>query len=156
MYDLHKFGGQMHGTSGDAGIMASYSFNPPPYPFVVPSDSNRENTAKLVVLQERITGRQNLPQFKKQLRSYERTQSTQRQHTCKKVHLYKQWHTKIQYSLKYTSIISAPLHLCVNIQPFILFYFILFYFILFYFILFYFISFPVFSLAVFAWTVTIY
>jgi len=38
MYDLHKFDGQMHGTSGDAGIMASYSFNPPPpmwFPLIV-------------------------------------------------------------------------------------------------------------------------
>jgi hypothetical protein len=52
----------MRASSGDAGIMASYSCKPSTLPTIgVPSDSSRANRVKLVVLQGRITGRQRSP-----------------------------------------------------------------------------------------------
>jgi len=143
MYDLQKFDGHVHCTSGDAGITASYTFNPPtPHPIAVPSDSSRANRAKLVVLQGRITGRRRSPPVYERamkLRTY--ILSTAATHVLN-AHLYTGQHTEIQYSLKYTSLTPALLHLCVNRQRSILRPIV--------------ISLPVFSLAAFAWTVTIY
>jgi hypothetical protein len=122
MYDLQKFDGHMHCTSGDAGITASYSFNTPhpTNPIAVHSYSSRANRANLVVLQGRITGHQRSPPvYETATKLPTCTLSTARTHMLN-VHLYTRQHTEIQYSLKYTSLTSALLHLSVNRQRSIL------------------------------------
>jgi len=77
MYDLQKFDGHIHCTSGDAGITASYSFNPPPPPhpplrfhLTVAGQIGQSLWSCKVGL---VDVKDLLPQFRKRLRSCERT-----------------------------------------------------------------------------------